>query len=207
MRTALVPEACAQPEVCAEPAAPRKQRKGMLGYISLAGLVACFAGFAPALALYHDRGVWKLDAFYMADLPEPSDRWGLGLHAPLGYAWLAVAAVQVSIGAGFLPWKRLHRYMGYMVARPLAVVLIGLGARKEFDAWGVPAVFHLAMGAAALINLGCAIRAGHAKQYREHAEFAGYFVLLVTQPGWARFTGFFCELLVPCGLDSFDGYE
>merc|ERR1711933_200185 len=42
---------------------------------------------------------------------------------------------------------------------------------------------------------------------REHAEFAGYFIMLVTQPGWTRFAGFVSEFLLPCGLDSFDGYE
>jgi len=187
--------------------AAQQRRKGVLGCASLGSLAACLAGFVPALALFIERGRWRLDPFYGADRPEPLDRWVLGWHAPLGFVWLAIASLQVSIGAGFLPWKKLHRYMGYRVVPPLVVVLLALGVRKELDSIGVITMFHLSIVAMALINLGFAIRAGMNQRYRDHAEFASYSVAYVNYPGCARLVGFVSEFFVPCSLTGFLGYE
>merc|ERR1740121_1415693 len=97
--------------------------------------------------------------------------------------------------------------MGYLIAAPLAVVLLVLGVRKELDSVGVITYFHLTIVAMALINLAFAILAGMNKRYGEHAEFASYFVVYVNQPGCARFVGFVSEFFVPCSLTGFLGYE
>ena len=182
-------------------------RKRLLAILGMACIVACFLGFAPALAYFVEKGSWKLDAFYgCCDY----DTLLLRLHAPLGYLWLLLGAVQVLLGAGLLPGKqasRVHRVMGYTAVAPLAVVMVGTGMRNELDAFGVLAIFHLSTGSAALLNLGLALRAGRAGRFREHAEYAGYFVIVVTQPGWARFASFLLELAIPCGLDGFSGGE
>ena len=88
------------PLVGAQDSPPRKRLLAILG---MACIVACFLGFAPALAYFVEKGSWKLDAFYgCCDY----DTLLLRLHAPLGYLWLLLGAVHPSMPASFPANKR-----------------------------------------------------------------------------------------------------
>ena len=181
------------------------------GVISILVSTLFLLGFAPSWLQFFTVGQFHLDPWFQAGAAIVVPWWILRSHAKLATVWGILAILQTMLGMGLFPKtsRKVHRVLGYFLIF-LGVLAFGSGSLLEvLEYGGCITWLHLLEAVMIFLHFGFLIHFARARHQKEHALTALSLFVWTLYPGWGRICGFVLGFLlgIPCGLQSWDGYE